>query len=120
MLQEDPGNKTYLARVWQYGIKDDTLTQVAHFDPARFMSGGPGFITHDEESCGIIPAEDPRRGWYLLDAQVHRTNPDPELVEYGQFLALFVPSKGNEHDDDHHKGKHDDDTNGDDDKKNGD
>ena len=32
----------------------------------------------------------------------------------GQYLALFVPSKGHEHgDDDHHKGKHDDDKSGD-------
>jgi hypothetical protein len=45
---------------------------------------------------------------------VHKTNPDPELVEMGQYLALFVPSKGHEHgDDDHHKGKHDDDKSGD-------
>ena len=31
----------------------------------------------------------------------------------GQYLAMFVPSKGHEHDDDHDKGKHDDDKNGD-------
>ena len=108
MLEEDPGAQDYLARVWQYGIKDDSLTLVATFDPERFTPGKPGFITNDEESSGIIDAESLLgRGWYLLDAQVHKVNPDPELVEYGQYLVLFVPSKGHEDDDHHHKGKHD-------------
>ena len=114
MLEEDPGAQDYVARVWQYGIKDDSLTLVATFDPERFTPGKAGFITNDEESSGIIDAESLLgRGWYLLDAQVHKTNPDPELVEMGQYLALFVPSKGHEHDEDHDKGKHDDDKNGD-------
>jgi hypothetical protein len=114
MLEEDPGAQDYLARVWQYGIKDDSLTLVATFDPERFTPGKPGFITNDEESSGIIDAESLLgRGWYLLDAQVHKATTDPELVEMGQYLAMFVPSKGHEHDDDHDKGKHDDDKNGD-------
>ena len=55
----------------------------------------PGFITNDEETSGIIDAESLLgTGWYLLDAQVHKTNPDPELVEMGQYLALFVPDSG--------------------------
>ena len=95
MLNEDPGNQPYLARVWQYDVKRDALTEVATFDPARFTPGAPGFITQDEESSGIIDAgEILGHGWYLLDAQVHKTNPDPELVEYGQLLALFVPEGG--------------------------
>jgi hypothetical protein len=104
MLQEDPGNQAYIARIWQYDIKRDKLTEVAHFDPALFTGSGPNFLTQDEESSGIIDAEEILgRGWYLFDAQVHRTNPDPELVEYGQLLALHVPSKGDERgdDDDH-------------------
>jgi len=108
MLQEDPGGQDYLARIWQYGIKKDTLTEVAHFDPEKFTPGKPSFITNDEESSGIIDAESILgRGWYLFDAQVHKTNPDPELVEYGQYLALFVPDGKGHHDDD--KGKSDDD-----------
>ena len=95
MLEEDPGNQPYLARVWQYDIKRDALTQVATFDPAQFTPGAPGFITQDEESSGIIDAgEILGHGWYLLDAQVHKANPDPELVEGGQLLALFVPDGG--------------------------
>jgi secreted PhoX family phosphatase len=103
LLQEDPGGQEYLARIWQYAIKDDSLTELATFDPARFTTGKPGFITNDEESSGIIDAEKILgRGWYLFDAQVHKANPDPELVEHGQLLALFVPSKGrgDDHDDD--------------------
>ena len=49
-------------------------------------------------------------GWFLLDVQVHKANPDAELVEGGQLLALWVhpdvgmlPRKehGNRHDDNH-------------------
>jgi hypothetical protein len=95
MLQEDPGNQPYLARIWQYDIKRDALTEVATFDPALFTPGAANFVTQDEESSGIIDASDILgQGWYLLDAQVHKTNPDPELVEYGQLLALFVPGGG--------------------------
>jgi Bacterial protein of unknown function (DUF839) len=95
MLQEDPGNTPYLARIWQYDIRSDSLTEVATFDPARFSPGGASFITQDEESSGIIDAEGILgRGWYLLDAQVHKPSPDPELVEEGQLLALFVPGGG--------------------------
>ena len=95
MLQEDPGNQPYLARIWQYDIKRDALTEVATFDPALFTPGAANFVTQDEESSGIIDASDILgHGWYLLDAQVHKTNPDPELVEYGQLLALFVPGGG--------------------------
>ena len=95
MLQEDPGNQLYIARIWQYDIRSDSLTEVAKFDPAFVTPGSPGFITQDEESSGIIDAEEVLgRGWYLLDAQLHKDSTDPELVEPGQLLALFVGSKG--------------------------
>ncbi len=106
LLQEDPGNQTYVARIWQYEIASDTLTEVAHHDPDRFQVGGSKFITIDEESSGIIDAEKILgKGWYLFDVQAHRANPDPELVEYGQLLALFVPFGG----DDDEDGENDDD-----------
>jgi hypothetical protein len=93
LLQEDPGNQAYLARIWKYDIGKDALTEVATFDPALFTPGAPTFITQDEESSGIIDASEILgKGWYLLDAQVHLANADPELVEHGQLLALFVPS----------------------------
>jgi hypothetical protein len=75
---------------------------VAQFDPKLFGWKGakatdgspvlaPGQITFDEESSGIIDAHStigPR--WFLFDAQVHKANPDPELVEEGQMLALHI------------------------------
>lgn len=91
LIQEDPGGQNYLARIWQYDIASDTLTEVAHHDPDRFTPGGSKFLTIDEESSGIIDAEKILgKGWYLLDAQAHYPQPDP-LVEGGQMLALYVP-----------------------------
>lgn len=94
LLQEDPGNQTYLAKIWQYTIATDSLKLIAEHNPAFFLAsaGDARFITQDEESSGIIDAErllGP--GWFLFDVQAHRTNPDPELVEYGQLLALYNP-----------------------------
>jgi len=98
-----------LTRIWQYDIKRDSLTEVATFDPALFTLGSPGFLTQDEESSGIIDAgKILGKGWYLLDAQVHKPNPDAELVEYGQLLALYVPSKDESDDDDHDEDDDDD------------
>ena len=55
------------------------------------MMNSSSFITQDEESSGIIDA---RRilgdGWFLLDVQAHKTSSDPELVEGGQLLAMFI------------------------------
>ena len=51
-------------------------------------------MTQDEESSGIIDAEDMLgKGWFLLDVQAHNTNPDTELVEFGQLLAMYVDPK---------------------------
>ena len=64
--------------------------------PARARGNGNpalenGQLTFDEESSGIIDAHaviGPR--WFLFDAQVHRADPDWELVQGGQLLALHV------------------------------
>jgi Bacterial protein of unknown function (DUF839) len=93
VLQEDPGNQPYLARVWLYDVASDTLTQVAEHDPARFAPPTPPPFTQDEESSGVIDASGVLgTGWYLLDIQAHYPNPDPELVEGGQLLAMHVPA----------------------------
>ncbi len=93
VLQEDPGNQPYLARVWLYDIASDTLTQVAEHDPARFLPPTQAPFTQDEESSGVIDASAILgTGWYLLDVQAHYPNPDPELVEGGQLLALHIPA----------------------------
>jgi len=75
---------------------------VARHSPKFFDPTGSAFITSDEESSRIIDAEDILgKGWFLLDVQAHRVNPDPELVEGGQLLAMFVdPSIGGGEDDD--------------------
>lgn len=91
IIQEDPGNQPYIAKIWLYDIATDSLTEVAHHDPGRFISGVPGFLTQDEESSGIIDASAILgQGWYLLDVQGHYPT-DAELVEGGQLLALHIP-----------------------------
>ena len=90
LLQEDPGNQPYLARLWRYDPGSDELLAVAHHDESRFAAGAPGFLTQDEESSGIIPAPFLGEGWYLGDVQAHYAR-DAELVEGGQLFALHVP-----------------------------
>lgn len=92
LIQEDPGNQAYLAKIWQYSIATDTLKLLVEHDPARFVSGGASFLTQDEETSGIFDASDffgP--GWFIANVQAHTANPDPELVEFGQLVAIFNP-----------------------------
>lgn len=92
LLQEDVGNNPHLGKIWQYDIATDKLTQIAQHDPSRFLNGGANFLTEDEESSGIIDAEDILGpGWFLLDVQAHY-NLGGELVQGGQLLALYNPS----------------------------
>ena len=92
-LQEDPGNQPYLAKVWVYDPATDTLAEQGQFDPARFVSGNPGFLTQDEESSGIIDVTDilgdADTQAFLLDVQAHYNIPG-ELVQGGQLLAMYV------------------------------
>jgi hypothetical protein len=91
VLQEDPGNQEYLARIWLYDIASDRLTEVAHHDPARFDPPNPA-LTQDEESSGVIDVSAILgSGWYLLDVQAHYNPGDAELVEGGQLLAMHIP-----------------------------
>jgi hypothetical protein len=95
LIQEDSGNNAQLARIIAYDIDTGDRGVLAEFDAELFREGGDGFVIQDEESSGIIDA---RRflgnGWFLLDAQVHLTNPDPGLVEFGQLLAMHVREFG--------------------------
>ena len=100
LMDEDPGNSPRVSKVWLYSIATGELIQVAQhnlkfFDPT--ILNNSSFITQDEESSGIIDAEHVLgRGWFLLDVQAHKVNDaDPELVEGGQLLAMYVdPSIG--------------------------
>jgi hypothetical protein len=84
------------------------LIQVAQHNPKFFdptILNNSSFLSQDEESSGIIDASHILgKGWFLLDVQAHKVNPaDPELVEGGQLLAMFVDPRiggGHDHDDD--------------------
>ncbi len=94
ILQEDPGNQSYHAKIWEYDPVTDKLTELARHDPALFTAGLPGFKTQDEESSGVIDVTnllgDADTKAYLLDVQSHLNLADPELVQDGQLLAMFV------------------------------
>jgi hypothetical protein len=93
ILQEDPGNNARLAKVWEYDVATDRLTQLAEHDPARFSGLTPPF-TQDEESSGVIDVTDilgsPGKQVFLLDIQAHYPFGDPEIVEGGQLLAMTI------------------------------
>ena len=110
VMDEDPGGNNRIAKIWLYAIDTREFIQVAVHNPRLFDpdSKKPEFITNEEESSGIIDAaEILGDGWFLLDVQSHKPSSDPELVEGGQLLALWVdpdvgfigPSRGNRHDD---------------------
>lgn len=93
LIQEDVGNQAHIGKIWQYTIATDTLKEIVLHDAARFVTGGANFITQDEESSGIFDATDffgP--GWFIANVQGHAANPDPELVEFGQLVAIFNPA----------------------------
>ena len=97
VAQEDPGGNDHLAKVWRFDLREGaeapTFRTVGQFDPTRFVPGGANFMTNDEESSGIIDVSKILgNGYYLLDAQVHKANPDPELVEEGQLLLMRLPN----------------------------
>jgi hypothetical protein len=102
IVQEDPGNQPYVAKVWQYDTSDDNLVQIAQHNPALFDPAYAGadknFLTQDEESSGVIDVSNILGpGHYLADVQAHYAinaanprgfdNPD-ELVEGGQLLVI--------------------------------
>ena len=90
-LQEDPGNRAHLAKIWRFDLATRRLELVAQHDPARFIAGLAGFLTQDEESSGIIDASSMLgAGTFLLDVQVHKNSTDPELVQGGQLLIMTV------------------------------
>ncbi|WP_028969639.1 DUF839 domain-containing protein [Sphingomonas sp. URHD0057] len=94
VVNEDPGNNAYVARVWEYDIASGSFSQVATFDPDEFAAGGSHFITQDEESSGVLDVTDllgdSDTHAYLLDAQVHKATGDPATVEQGQLMVMYV------------------------------
>jgi len=94
LIQEDPGNNPHIARIMAYRIANGALAAVAQFDPALFTVGQPGFITEDEESSGIVDAQEAfgTPGAFLFDAQVHAApvNNVAEYVQRGQLMRLQI------------------------------
>ncbi|MEI6665125.1 MAG: phytase [Chloroflexota bacterium] len=94
---EDPGNDPRIAKVWLYGTDSKTFTEIARHDRGYFdpmFSGQKFFETQDEETSGVIDASSVLGdGWFLLVVQNHKliANTDPDLVEGGQLLAMYVP-----------------------------
>jgi hypothetical protein len=113
VMDEDPGGNNRIAKIWLYAIDTRELIQVAAHNPRFFDpdSKKPEFITNDEESSGIIDVADILgEGWFLLDVQAHKPSTDPELVEGGQLLALWVDpqvglaeGRSERHDDNEHR-----------------
>jgi hypothetical protein len=91
VMQEDPGNQTHIAKIWNYNLATDALTLLAEHDTAFFLTGGSKFLTQDEESSGIIDASSILGGgMYLFNVEAHYAIAG-ELVEGGQILSLFSP-----------------------------
>ena len=100
VMDEDPGNNARVSKIWLYQIETGEFVQVAQHNPKFFdptILNNSDFITQDEESSGIIDASDVLGdGWFLVDVQAHLVvNPliDPELVEGGQLLAMYIDPK---------------------------
>ena len=92
IMQEDVGNNAHLGKIWEYDPATDTLTVLAQHDPDRFVTGGSGFLTQDEEASGIIDVTDilgsAGQNVYLFDVQSHN-NLGGELVQGGQLGLLY-------------------------------
>jgi hypothetical protein len=100
LINEDPGNNPLASRIWSYDIESDSLTQLTMQKQAHGPEPNPaytGYTTNDEETSGIIPADNVLgKGWYLVDSQIHDTTfPNAadrqKLVEKGQVSALYYP-----------------------------
>ncbi len=101
LLQEDPGNQSYVARIHKYVVSTGQFFPIATHRTNLFTSGQTGFLTQDEESSGIIDVSG-ILGYKasLLVVQAHSTNGIPaglsttELVENGQLLLMTEVADG--------------------------
>jgi len=92
LLQEDPGNQTHNAKIWQYNIKSASLSLFAQHDTTRFLANGANFLTQDEESTGVIDMQEILGpGKWLIYDQAHYALPSP-LVDGGQLLLMHNAS----------------------------
>lgn len=108
-LQEDPGKASKRSRTLLLG-ENGMLRTIAEAAEEFFDSSGEHFITTNEESAGIVPADDILgQGWFFTAVQCNDTGSWREemrptgmtdgdweelkqhLVTPGQVLAIFVP-----------------------------
>jgi len=103
IIQEDPGNSAYIAKVWKFNPASKQAVQIFESDRSRFLPGAPGFLTQDEENSGVIDVTDivananwyePGRRYYLGNMQAHYGLPG-ELVQGGQVYLMASPRTGN-------------------------
>lgn len=106
LLQEDPGNQAYNAKIWIYRPDSMWLSQIARHDVASFGDlsiPATSPFSQDEESSGIIDVtyffrevdgyDTDKYRYYLLTVQAHKTGAPyntPEIVEDGQLLLMQV------------------------------
>jgi Bacterial protein of unknown function (DUF839) len=109
LINEDPGNNPRESRIWAYDIRSDALTQLTTQKQSHGPQPNPAYTsytTNDEETSGIIPADDVLgEGWYLTDSQIHDTTfatpaDRQKLVEKGQLSALYYPIDEEDDEDD--------------------
>ena len=106
LLQEDPGNQAYNAKIWIYRPDSIWLSQIARHDVARFgdlsVSATSPFSS-DEESSGIIDVTElfkkeddydtKNYHYFLLNVEAHKTGAPyntQEIVEGGQLLLMSI------------------------------
>ncbi len=105
-IQEDPGNSSYVAKVWQVDLSNPTAAvQIFESDRDRFAIPVTAPFTQDEEHSGIIDVtnlfngvEGDAANWYvagmkifMADTQAHYSIGTGGLVEGGQ-LQLLIDS----------------------------
>lgn len=111
VMDEDPGLAGRVAKIWLYAIDTREFIQVAAHTLKYFDADSkkPEFKTIDEESSGVIDvAHILGEGWFLVDVQSHNLLADPELVEDGQLLALWIDTDIGFNDHARRKNRHDD------------
>lgn len=112
LIEEDPGNNDYIAKIWRVNPATKTAVEVVHSDPARFGPPTPQPFNVDEESSGIIEVTgivesawwfQHGRRYFLADMQAHY-GIQGEAVEGGQLYLIASPKRPShgDHDGDEH------------------
>ncbi|MEO6549790.1 MAG: esterase-like activity of phytase family protein [Ferruginibacter sp.] len=100
LMVEDVGGNAHNGKVWQYTIATDALKQIGKHDQTRFGDIGiPATAPYnqDEEASGVIDVQEILgAGWFITSDQAHYNTGIPtDVVEGGQFLAMFNPDTYN-------------------------